>query len=131
MKAICILFAVITIVVIASTFIFGTISFNRASIEPTRRDFTTLISHLETYRMNGRKGYPTNEQGLNALVARPTIEPLPLEWTQAFPEIPLDGWGKPYRYQFPGSKNPNDPEIISAGPDGIFGNEDDRSSQDD
>jgi len=70
------------------------------------------------------------EQGLKALVERPTSDPLPREWAQALPEIPRDDWRKPYRYQFPGSKIPNEPEIISAGPDGIFGNEDDLSSQD-
>ena len=62
---------------------------------------------------------------------RPTKEPLPNEWVQAIPEVPLDPWLNPYRYQMPGSKKENEPELISAGPDGRFGTEDDKSSQDD
>lgn len=130
MKTVCILFAVISIVVIASTFIFGTRNFSRAPIAAYRRDFATLLSFLDAYKMNGRSGFPTNEQGLKALVERPTAEPLPKEWVQQIPEIPRDPWGIPYRYFFPGTKNPNEPEIISAGPDGIFDTEDDLSSQD-
>ena len=96
----------------------------------TRQDFTTLISHLDHYRNLGRN-YPTEEQGLNALIIRPTTEPIPRDWVEALPEIPLDPWGKPYCYRFPGSIKENEPELISAGPDGKFGTEDDKSSQDD
>ena len=65
--------------------------------------------------------------------AAPTDENLARVWRGPYLDeaVPADPWGNPYRYQFPGSKRPNEPEIISAGPDGILGNEDDLSSQDD
>ncbi len=99
-------------------------------VQTTRQDFTTLITHLDHYRNLGRNGYPTNEQGLQALVERPTTEPLPEDWVQALPEVFPDPWQNPYRYQMPGSKKDHEPELISAGPDGVFDNEDDLSSQD-
>lgn len=101
-----------------------------ARVQRTRGDFTSLISHLDSYKMLGGRGYPTQSQGLEALVSKPTASPIPKDWTKRFNEIPLDGWGNPYRYQMPGSKNANEPEIISAGIDGKFDTDDDMRSQD-
>ena len=117
--------------VILGSVIFASRSFGeQARIQTARRDFTTLISHLDSYRTNGRRGYPTEAQGLKALVQKPNTSPIPRDWAQAFPEVPQDPWGNEYSYKFPGSKQPNEPEIVSNGPDGILGNEDDLSSQD-
>ncbi|MCL4164907.1 UNVERIFIED_CONTAM: hypothetical protein GTU68_008922, partial [Idotea baltica] len=100
-----------------------------ARVQTTRQDFTTLISHLDSYRNLGRS-YPTESQGLEALVNKPNTSPIPRDWIKALPELPMDPWKNPYTYKFPGSKKPNEPELISSGPDGIPGNEDDLSSQD-
>ena len=40
-------------------------------------------------------------------------------------DIPLDPWGRPYRYVRLGKETPGDCNIISAGPDGVFGTKDD------
>ena len=110
--------------------IFASRSFgDSARVQTTRQDFTTLISHLDQYRTLGRS-YPTETQGLEALVKKPNTSPIPRDWVQALPELPLDPWKNPYTYKFPGSKKQNEPELISNGPDGVFGNEDDLSSQD-
>lgn len=92
-------------------------------------DTSLIESALEDYKKLGEQ-YPTENQGLRALVARTDIEPLPLKWTQTMEEIPLDPWGTPFQYRFPGSQNPLRPEIISAGPDKVFGTDDDLSNQD-
>ena len=101
----------------------------RARVHVVRQDLTTLQAHLEQYKKVG-KIFPSTEQGFSAIVTRPTTDPLPENWVQTLPEIPLDPWGNPYRYQFPGTKNPEEPEITSTGPDQLFGTADDFSSQD-
>ncbi len=79
-----------------------------------------LSTAATTYRMaHGR--YPTQEQGLDALVRKPTREPIP----ENYPEsgyldgrtIPLDPWKRPYLYIIPGRQNENF-EIFSYGADG-------------
>src|SRR6266581_6476957 len=57
---------------------------------------------------SGRNGfYPTTEQGLKALVAKPETDPIPAQWTQLMDAVPKDPWGVEYVYRYPGSKNPN------------------------
>ncbi|MEN8693549.1 MAG: type II secretion system major pseudopilin GspG [Akkermansiaceae bacterium] len=101
-----------------------------AAIQTTRNNMQSVDQHLETYKMLGRRGYPTETQGLDALVNKPTSSPIPKDWNRTLPEIPQDGWNNPFRYKMPGSRDPNAPEIISAGPDGKFDTDDDLSSQD-
>ena len=84
-----------------------------------------LQDTLELYKLqNGR--YPTTEQGLIALVRKPTSEPIP----QSYPpggylrqEQILDPWKTPYRYEAPGSNNGYGFDLSSLGPDGREGGE--------
>ena len=100
-----------------------------ARIQGVRTDFNALISQLDFYSTLGKKGYPTESQGLEALVTRPTTSPIPRDWAQSVKEIPTDPWNIEYQYKMPGKDGANF-EIISAGPDKIFGTDDDLSSQD-
>lgn len=84
---------------------------------------------LEEYRLLGGV-YPSQAQGLQALVTKPTIAPVPKRYTSLYEEVPKDPWSQDLKYQFPGSKVPNKPEVVSAGPDGQFGTDDDISNQD-
>lgn len=75
---------------------------------------------LDQYRLDvGR--YPTTEQGLGALVARPGNE---AKWSGPYLEkaVPNDPWGKPYVYRSPGEKG--DFDILSYGKDGLPGGTD-------
>lgn len=99
---------------------------NYQSVDSDLRSFDEC---LEYYFQLGNT-YPSNEQGLQALVAEPTTKPLPERWMQLLREVPNDQWDTPYRYHFPGRKNPDKPEIISAGPDRTFETEDDLSNLD-
>ncbi len=92
-------------------------------------DFKSMENALDMYKIEGGR-YPTTAQGLKALVEKPVSEPLPAKWQQIMITEPLDPWKTPYGYKFPGQKDPTKPELISAGQDGTFGNEDDVSSQD-
>ena len=88
-------------------------------------DIQMLRTMLLAY--SGRNGfYPTTEQGLKAMVARPESDPVPTNWTQLIDSTPKDPWGMEYVYRYPGQKNPNSYDLFSAGPDRIPDTADDK-----
>lgn len=68
---------------------------------------------------------PTTEQGVKALVEKPTTEPVPERWSNFLEELPKDPWGQEYKYRLPGQKSKRGYDLWSVGPDGVDGNEDD------
>jgi general secretion pathway protein G len=70
--------------------------------------------------------YPSTEQGLQALVEKPTIGRIPTRWREGgyleSKTVPKDPWGNPYVYISPGIHN-RDFDIISYGADGQEGGE--------
>jgi len=91
---------------------------------PTPRgDISTLVSALKTYEM-GNLEMPTTEQGLEALVERPTREPLPDQWRQLMKKLPIDRWDRLYQYRNPGTRNPDGFDLFSLGEDGIESDDD-------
>ena len=100
-----------------------------ATFSQMNADFKSLQNALDMYKLNAGN-YTTTGQGLEALVSKPSIAPIPNRWSQIMKSKPLDPWRCPYVYKFPGKKSANMPEIISKGADGIEGNEDDFSSDD-
>jgi len=69
---------------------------------------------------------PTQQQGLKAMVEKPTSDPQPKIWFQmAKPEALTDPWGHPYQYRNPGTHNPSSYDVYSLGPDGQEGTADD------
>jgi general secretion pathway protein G len=90
-----------------------------------RADIDTFGTALITYQSVALR-YPTTEQGLKALVDKPSSAPQPRQWRRMMEELKPDPWGNDYYYYFPGKKNgATKPDIGSRGPDGIEGNEDD------
>lgn len=88
-------------------------------------DFQSIGSALKAYAIQVGRPPPT-EQGLEALVARPTLEPLPENWVQVMFKAPMDPWRQPYQYRLLSEADGAFRwELRSAGPDGIAGNEDD------
>lgn len=66
---------------------------------------------------NGR--YPSTDQGLQALLVKPTSPPMPPNWRGPYLEQePLDPWKLAYQYRFPGTHPPIDYDLYSFGPDG-------------
>jgi general secretion pathway protein G len=100
-----------------------------AKLAPVKSDYHSISSALRTYKINAGH-YPTTEQGLQALVERPTIPPLPDDWVQIWQRVPLDLWRNEYRYRCFPEGSPRSFELISKGPDGIEGTKDDRSLSD-
>lgn len=93
----------------------------RATVAKT--DLRTISAALKMYRLDNGN-YPTSEQGLAALVTRPTVGPKPANWSPNgyLEKLPEDPWGRAYSYRSAGEGA--DFEIVSLGKDGKPGGED-------
>ena len=85
-----------------------------------------LGAALDAYRLDNGS-YPTTEQGLAALQAVPTMEPVPGNWRGPYlrKALPNDPWGRPYLYKSPGDANPNGYDLLTYGADGKPGGDGD------
>ena len=88
-----------------------------ARILAAKQDIATLMQALKLYRLDNQR-YPTNEQGLQALVTKPSGGPSPPNWKAGgyLDRLNKDPWGNPYQYQSPGSHGEVD--VYSFGADG-------------
>lgn len=92
----------------------------------------TIVQGLEKYRM-ATGVYPTTKQGLGALVERPDGMAHPEYWKGPYLENEedlIDVWGNEFKYTSPGNTHENKYDIISFGPDGEEGTDDDILSWD-
>ncbi|CAM4051189.1 type II secretion system major pseudopilin GspG [Kerstersia similis] len=93
---------------------------DQARIVAARQDIGGIMQALKLYRLdNGR--YPTQAQGLQALVQRPDAAPLPNNWRSYMDRLPNDPWGAPYQYLNPGVHGEID--VFSFGADSQAGGE--------
>ncbi len=88
-----------------------------ARILAAKQDISTLMQALKLYRLDNQR-YPTTEQGLQALVARPTVAPIPQNWKTGgyLDRLNKDPWGNNYQYLAPGTRGEID--VFSYGADG-------------
>ncbi|HMC17232.1 MAG TPA: type II secretion system major pseudopilin GspG [Albitalea sp.] len=93
---------------------------DQAKVEAARANIATLMGALDMYKIDNQR-FPTAEQGLQALVAKPTTGPIPPNWKPYLKKLPDDPWGKAYQYANPGVKGPID--VYSLGADGVVGGE--------
>jgi general secretion pathway protein G len=91
-----------------------------ARVTAAKTDVNNLMQALKLYRLDNQR-YPTGEQGLNALVAKPSAGPVPPNWRPYLDKLPGDPWGRPYQYVNPGLKGEVD--VLSLGSDGQPGGE--------
>jgi general secretion pathway protein G len=87
-------------------------------------DLQAIALALQSYESRALR-MPTTEQGLKALVEKPTIEPVPENYRAFMEEMPKDPWGQEYKYRFPAQKSKKPYDIYTAGADGQDGTEDD------
>lgn len=87
-------------------------------------DLTTLSTALSNYEMSNGV-LPSTEQGIPALVEKPSGRPQPQSWSPVMKKVILDPWKNPYNYRRPAQKDKGPFDVWSSGPDGISGNEDD------
>ena len=86
-----------------------------------KTDVNNLMQALKLYRLDNQR-YPTAEQGLKALVTKPTGGgPIPPNWKSYLERLPNDPWGQPYQYLSPGIKGEID--VMSFGADAQAGGE--------
>jgi general secretion pathway protein G len=85
-----------------------------------KADVNALVSALKIYRLDNGF-YPGTDQGLAALVQRPTTNPVPGNWKQYLDRLPKDPWGGDYQYLNPGVRGEID--VFSLGADRARGGE--------
>ena len=85
-----------------------------------KTDVNNLMQALKLYKLDNQR-YPTAEQGLQALLLKPTTAPVPSNWKRYVEKLPNDPWGRPYQYLNPGVKGEID--VMSFGADGQPGGE--------
>jgi general secretion pathway protein G len=85
-----------------------------------KTDIANLGQALKLYKLDNMR-YPSAEQGLQALVAKPTVGTIPGNWRPYLDKLPNDPWGRSYQYLNPGIKAEID--IMSFGADGQSGGE--------
>lgn len=84
-----------------------------------KQDILAIQSALDLYKLDNSM-YPTTDQGLQALVTKPTAPPVPRNWKSDgyLQDIPMDPWGEAYQYLNDDGKL----RIFSYGPQGKDGN---------
>jgi general secretion pathway protein G len=88
-----------------------------ARVTAARTDIATLMQSLKLYKLDNQR-YPTTEQGLQALVQKPTSGPAANGWKEGgyLEKLPKDPWGNNYQYLQPGLHGEVD--VFSLGADG-------------
>ena len=94
---------------------------DEARITAAKHDIAAITQGLNLYKLdNGR--YPTTEQGLQALVKKPTTGLIPTNWKEGYLDrLRNDPWGTPYQYLQPGAHGAFD--LYSFGADRTAGGE--------
>jgi len=95
----------------------------QARLTAAKTDISAIDGAIDQFEVdNGR--YPTNEEGLGALITAPAGLQ---EWHGPYLKrnaIPVDPWGNPYQYRYPGTHNATGYDLFSMGKDGHEGNDD-------
>ena len=95
---------------------------DEARIVAAKQDIASIAQALKLYKLDNMR-YPTTEQGLMALVKKPSTPPEPPNWkgNGYLEKLPKDPWGHPYQYLQPGLYGEID--VMSLGADGAPGGE--------
>jgi general secretion pathway protein G len=95
---------------------------DEARVQKVFADFSAIQTALRMYRLDNYD-YPSSEQGLQALVERPALAPVPRNWKNDgyLESLPVDPWGNAYLYLSPGQNGAYD--IFTFGADGVRGGE--------
>lgn len=95
----------------------------QAKVTAAQTQISTLGTALDSYEVDVGS-YPSSSEGLNALMVKPGNV---TGWRGPYmkQDIPLDPWGHEYIYEYPGKHNDGRYDLMSMGPDGRAGNDDD------
>jgi general secretion pathway protein G len=93
----------------------------QARVGAAKTQLNSFATALDMFEVdNGH--YPRGKNGLNDLNVQPKDAS---NWHQYLDQVPLDPWGHPYIYEYPGKHRPNSYDLSSMGPDGQAGTPDD------
>ena len=115
------LLEIMLVVTIIALLLAAAVKFMAPNVDIAKRvrvagDIQAIKTSLLAYQgINGF--YPTTEQGLQALVTAPSVDPRPARWQQFMEQVPTDPWGSVYEYRCPGQKDPTKYDLFSKGPD--------------
>ena len=88
---------------------------DEARVVKAKQDVLAIQNALDLYKLDNGS-YPTTDQGLMALVEKPTSSPAPNNWKLYLKSLPKDPWGREYLYLNPGEHGEVD--IFTYGADG-------------
>lgn len=97
---------------------------DEAKVTIARTQLKNVQSALDLYRLDNSQ-YPSTQQGLEALVSKPSGSPEPKNWNPDgyLKSVPEDPWGNAFQYVSPGTEGPYD--LYSYGSDGQEGGDGD------
>ena len=97
---------------------------DQAKVTIAKTQLSNIANALDLYRLDNSH-YPSSQQGLEALVSKPSGTPEPKNWNPDgyLKSVPEDPWGYEYQYVSPGTEGPYD--LYSYGSDGQEGGEGD------
>jgi general secretion pathway protein G len=93
---------------------------DEAKVTAAKSDIAAIVNALKLYKLDNQR-YPTAEQGLQALVSKPSVGPAPMQWKPYLEKLPNDPWNHPYQYKIPGLNSVID--VFSFGADQQAGGE--------
>ena len=88
-----------------------------ARVSVARQSIERLGGVLDLYKLD-MGSYPTSEQGLQALLVRPSST---ATWNGPYvngTQVPVDPWNRAYVYRSPASRTGHEYDLCSRGPDG-------------
>ncbi len=91
----------------------------QAKVAAAKAQIENFSISLDSYQLD-TGDYPSTQQGLQALITKPSSPPIPKNWRGPYlrkKDVPLDPWGNPYVYTYP-AKNGPDFDLLSYGKDG-------------
>lgn len=99
-----------------------------AQLKTARTNVSALTNALEQYSLD-MYDYPTTEQGLDALVSKPSSANTAGSYRKGgyINKVPMDPWGRPFVYQRPGERSDKAYDLYSLGADGEPGGEEENA----
>ncbi len=88
---------------------------DEARVVKAKQDILAIQNALDLYKLDNGL-YPTTDQGLNALVTKPSTSPEPRDWKMYLKRVPVDPWGREYLYLNPGEHG--DVDVFTLGAEG-------------
>jgi general secretion pathway protein G len=93
------------------------------ALATAKAQMSNLNVALLSYRARAGN-YPTQAQGLQALMTKPTTPPIPAKWSAMLDTLPRDPWGHPFVYRVPSTNPAMAYDLLSLGPDGVPSSDD-------